>query len=140
MVGHWTHRKRRAQVEPVDERDDVVDELAELRIFRDQLTQPLKTSGCFDLCHESEKRRLASQLWQGQYNDCMAALREARRPTTGGPDGAAGGGGATAAAASSETLASSGGGSPAPGFLRVVPACTAFPLRFGARPACTASQ
>ena len=56
MVGHWTHRKRRAQVEPVDERDDVVDELAQLRIFRDQLTQPLKTSGCFDLRHESEKR------------------------------------------------------------------------------------
>ena len=85
MVGHWTHRKRRAQVEPVDERDDVVDELAELRIFRDQLTQPLTPSVrhavrlLASTCATS-RRRGVSRVNCGRgstYQDCIAALREA---------------------------------------------------------------
>ena len=75
----FTHRKRRAKVEPVAESevDDVTAELQQLRLFRDQLMQPLETAGGFDLQRHSEKERLARQLWSGDFLQCMGELREA---------------------------------------------------------------
>mgnify|MGYP006932675885 CR=1 FL=1 len=51
----WTHVKRRARVEPTGESEadllaaSMADELAELRMWRDELLRPMSVLGAFDL-------------------------------------------------------------------------------------------
>ena len=51
-----------------------MEELADLRLFRHELLQPMNTSGTFNLKNASEKVDLARQLWSGGYVESMQAL------------------------------------------------------------------
>ena len=61
----WTHVKRRgarARIEPVSEeteREAAADELAQLRLWRDQLLRPISVEGAFNLLENSHKLELA---------------------------------------------------------------------------------
>ena len=76
--------KRRCKVGPAppdsaEAMDAIIEELEDLRLFRNDLLQPVNASGTFDLNQNGEKERLARQLWAGGYVESMAALREANR-------------------------------------------------------------
>jgi hypothetical protein len=78
----WTHVKRRARVEPTGESEadllaaSMADELAELRMWRDELLRPMSVLGAFDLLDSSHKTELARQLWSGDYLSSLRGLRE----------------------------------------------------------------
>ena len=78
----WTRVKRRAQIEPTAESEEdllaasMADELAELRMWRDELLRPMSVSGAFNLLDSSHRIELARQLWSGDYLSSLCGLRE----------------------------------------------------------------
>ena len=78
----WTRNKRRAQVGPVAESEAAerasseAGELAELRLWRDQLLRPISVQGAFNLLDDAHKAELASQLWSGNYLASLSGLRD----------------------------------------------------------------
>ena len=74
--------KKRAQVAPTAESEaeehasSVADELAELRLWRDQLLRPISVQGAFNLLDDAHKAELASQLWSGNYLSSLSGLRD----------------------------------------------------------------
>ena len=54
----------------------MADELAELRMFRDELLRPMSVFGAFDLLDNSHRIELARQLWSGDYLSSLCGLRE----------------------------------------------------------------
>ena len=65
-----------AESEAQEHAPSEADELAELRLWRDQLLRPISVQGAFNLLDSAHKTELASQLWSGNYLSSLSGLRE----------------------------------------------------------------